>query len=336
MKHCKSIFSSVPYLFLFALAFSVIVQSPSYLKAQQESTPPASSAGVEQPIKGMWVWRSQWFETAEARQALIAFAQEHDINRLMVQIHRDRSGDELNLRFPSELTALLQLASTHNIAVEALDGDPAMATAANQTQSLSMLGKIIDFNQQLPESQRFAGIHYDIEPYVGSMRQAWQDPAQRPMVMRDLIAFLHRARAELVSRGSQMTLAADIPFWYDSGKYDLTLAGRTAAFHVFIQDACDYVGIMSYRRKMAGSNSVLSVIENEQRYAASVGKVICASLETVKLSEDPVISFFGLPADALWSARAELLATAGNQPGFGGVLLHSYRGLQELIEASEK
>lgn len=293
--------------------------------------PPASPKGIQ----GMWVWRQQWYSNAQERAALLAFCQRWGINRLLVQVHLDRQAQPMTFRDPEALARLLADAADLGIAVEALDGAPEMAAESNQPAAMATLDAILAFNASLPPGRRFVGIHYDIEPYVSPTWKAGQP--QRQQMMRDLLTFYHAVRDKLDREAPGMTLAADIPMWYDHKTQPddscmIEFNGQLKNLHQHIQDVCDYVGIMSYRRHALGSNSVVHHVSAELDYAEQIGKTICPALETIELKSEPQITFFGTSASEFWMQHNLVRQTLNDRPGFGGMLTHSYRGLRDLLE----
>jgi hypothetical protein len=83
---------------------------------------------------------------------------------------------------------------------------------------------------------------------------------------------------------------------------------------------------MSYRRS---ARKVLDCVENERRYAKEINKVIFPSLETVKLKQDPHVSFWGLTSQEFWNVVPQLLEIARADPAMGGVMIHCYRSFVE-------
>lgn len=287
-------------------------------------------------IQGLWVWRGRWITKPADRAELVAFCKRLGINRLLVQ-GSFIAGAEGNptLEFPSELRALIVDAATQGIAVEALDGARDMAVRENWPQTLAKLDALLAFNRTLPVGAKLAGIHYDIEPYL--MKEWKQGAAQRQTLMLDLLAFLDEAKKRIAQAGSQLTLAADIPFWYDN-KTELgdsclvEYNGQAKNLHQHIQDLCDYVGVMSYRRRATGGNSVEQIIENEINYAAQIGKFVVPALETIELKDDPQISFFGSTPEEFWKAHNQVRAALDQHPAFGGMFTHSYSGMRDLYD----
>lgn len=322
---------STPVLAILILCFC----APAW--AENPAMSPPNTQPTTQPstlTQGMWVWHESDFNTDQAQEQLLDFCERFGFNRIFVQIHADDQAPTYTIRYPKELTRLVAQATERGIAVEALDGAHDMAYKQHQPTTLAMLDALIDLNQSMPVGQRFVGIHYDIEPYVGDEWKASQQ--SRDAVMLDLLTFYQLARQKLNDRGSDMTLACDIPMWYDAKtKPDdhctVTFNGETKNLHQHIQDLCDFIGIMSYRQHALGSNSVTEHIANELAYAQSIGKQVFAGLETVELKDTPQITFFGKTPDDLWKQHALLKQHHANHPAFGGVFIHSYCGLRHLL-----
>lgn len=298
----------------------------------EASRAPADPAGIQ----GLWVWQERWYAQPDQRAALLDFCDRHGFNRLLVQVHLDHANGRPAFRHPDGYRALVIDAAARGIAVEALDGAKDMAMRENWPRTLAILDAILAFNRTLPDDARLAGIHYDIEPYI---MDAWeQSDAQRQAIMLDLLAYYDEAKKRLAEDGAGLTLAADIPFWYDNKTEPgdscvVAYNGRTKNLHQHIQDICDYIGIMSYRRSATGDNGVVQVVQSEIDYAAEIGKVVTPALETIELKDVPQITFFGATPEEFWRVHNEVRAALGDHPGFGGMLTHSYRGARELFDS---
>ena len=324
--------SALAVTLLFALALTLM---PHASAASTTGTADAARTARPSPsIQGMWVWQSKWYVDPDQRRALLAFCETHGYNLLMVQVHLTGPRDQPVFEYPDEYRALVIEAARRDIAVEVLDGEKNMAMRKNWPRTLWILDRVLEFNAALPEDAKLAGIHYDIEPYI---MDAWKnDPAARRQIMLDLLAYYDQAKARIEASQQDLTLAADIPFWYDNKVAPddhciVTYRGQTKNLHEHIQDICDYIGIMSYRRHAVGHNSVTAVVENELAYAEKIGKFVTPALETIQLDEAPTISFFGLSADRYWQTHRQVEQTLADRPGFGGMLSHCYRGLRDLL-----
>lgn len=286
-------------------------------------------------IRGLWVWHDIAVATDHEQDRLLDFCQRHDFNLLLMQVHDIKGAPTYTIKYPEQLARLIREAVKRGITVEALDGAKDMAVAANQAETLAKLDVLIDFNQSLPEDARFAGIHYDIEPYL---MDGWKQGMEaRTVIMRDLLDCYTLARKKLEERGSSMHLACDIPMWYDlktapDDNCIITYNGQTKNLHQHIQDICDYIGIMSYRTHAVGSNSVTEHVANELAYAESIGKRVCAALEVSKLENTPQISFYGSSPETFLEQYNLIRETLADRPGYGGVLIQSCRALRNLLD----
>lgn len=311
----------------------LLLSAPLNLTAAESASPNANAPAIQ----GLWVWRSEGYRTAEQRGELLDFCEQYGFNRLLVQVHLDRQGDQLAMRYPQAYRSLIVEAAARGIAVEALDGAKDMAMRENWPQTLQILDLILAFNDSLPDDAKLAGVHYDIEPYI--MDEWKQSDEQRQQIMHDLLAFYVQARERIDAKGDGMTLACDIPFWYDNkttpgDNCTIEFNGETKNLHEHIQDICDYIGIMSYRRHATGRNSVTAVVEKELAYADQIGKFVTPALETIQLRDVPQITFYGQSPEQFWQTKQQVESTLEDHPGFGGVLIHCYYGARDLLESN--
>ncbi|MCC6579460.1 MAG: hypothetical protein IT440_03405 [Phycisphaeraceae bacterium] len=327
MKHFLRILSTIVVL-------GAYVQLASIANAAEPVSP-------AKPIFGMWVWKSQYITDPVQRKEMLDFSVEHGFNLLLMQIHLEpgsyKAGKPV-IQYPRELTALVSEAADRNIAVEALYGEPDGAEPAQQPGMYALVDAILALNRQMPEGKRFTGIHLDIEPYV---MPSWKAGENRESAMRNLLTVLTEVRRRIAAGGMAMTLAQDIPFWYNSKTTPdysciITWNGTEKNFHQHIQDITDYVGIMSYRQRGVGDNSAVSVSKEELEYARGIGKTVCIGLETGQQKETPQITFFGKPASYFWEQRDLIRKELASDPACAGILVHCYSHFRKLLAADAK
>jgi hypothetical protein len=275
---------------------------------------------------GMWVWSSSSFLTWEARQQLVQFCVKHQITHLDVHTRMTHDSNKPVLKDAEAFKDLIVLAGQHNITIAALRGNPKMFFSENHERTLRELRAIIAFSETLPQETLFKGIKYDVEPYCTKKWKAG-GPLVYPII-HDYLTLLRKARSILGKEAPRLWLAADTPFWWDKDNFALEFDGKRKRFNEHVQDLTDYITIMSYRRS---SRKVLDCVESERRYAQQIKKVIFPSLETVKLKQDPHVSFWGLPNEELWKVVPELLEAAKRDAAIGGVMIHCYRSLFEKL-----
>jgi hypothetical protein len=273
---------------------------------------------------GMWVWLESAYSTDEARQKLVRFCVEHQINHLDVYVTMCGDKEKPIVQNAEALRNLIVLAGMHNITTAALRGNPEMFFWQNDEQALWELRAIIAFYETLPPDNLFEGIKYDVEPY---RTKEWEAGGEsRKKVMFDYLTFLRKARDLLHKEEPCLWLAADTPFWWDKDAFVMEFEGKTKRFSEHVQDLTDFIVVMSYRRSV---EKVMDCVVNERRYAREINKVIFLSLETVKLKQDPYISFWGLTIREFWNAVSQLLEIAKTDPATGGVVIHCYRSFIE-------
>ncbi len=293
----------------------------------------ATASLKQDPIQGLWVWRFEWIATPESREELLGFCEKHGYNLVLMQVHLDDNSGTPVFRDPVAMRKLVIDAAARGIAVEALNGEKSMALEENWPRTLAILDAILTFNETLPDNAKLAGVHYDIEPYL---LPEWKEGGEKRLkIMEDLLAFYVLAKAKIERQG--MALACDIPFWFDEKVSEgdsciLEFNSETKNLHQHIQDLCDYVGIMSYRRHATGNNSVTQHVESELAYAEKIGKLVMTALETVELKDVPQITFYGQPEEDFWNTQAEVIEALKDRPGFGGMLTHCWSGMREMME----
>jgi hypothetical protein len=276
---------------------------------------------------GMWVWSESAFSTDEARQKLIRFCVAHQISHLDVHVKPANREEKPIVASLDAFKALVLSAGQHHITIAALRGSPGMFFPENHGEALSELRAIIAFSRTLPAGSAFKGIKYDVEPYRTKEWKAKGD--SRQVVIDGYLSFLRKARDLLLMEAPHLWLAADTPFWWDKDELMTEFEGKTKRLSEHVQDLTDYITIMSYRRNVS---VVISSVENERRYAKEIQKVIFPSLETVRLKQDPEISFWGLTREEFWDVVPQLLKIAETDPAIGGVMIHCYRSLIEKFD----
>lgn len=282
---------------------------------------------------GLWVWPRNVVKNAAERDALLAFCEKNGITRLLVQVHFNKEASPPELAYPAEMQDLLSKASEKGIAVEALDGAPEMGLEAQRAKTLAYLDAVLKFHQQQPKGKGFAGVHYDIEPHLS---QRWRDGDEKSVSLETL-GTMQEIQKHVKAADPSLLLAYDIPMWFDARGDGLTVEfnGSSKNLHQHIQDLSDYVGIMSYRLQATGSNSVSAVCEQELAYAEKTGKKLYASLETGQLKDEPTITFYGRTPEEFLKVKEEIFAKMSESPAFGGVLLHHYGAVRDLIEGTK-
>jgi hypothetical protein len=281
---------------------------------------------------GMWVWHRADVVEPARRAELLAFSQRHGINLLLVQIRFTGRGEARTMTDTDAMSAFLREAHAAGIRVEALDGRTDMAFETNRPETLRALRSFLAFHKMQPAGAGFAGIHYDIEPYLTPRWKSGDESG----IIRETLDTMAAIYPLVKAADPALTVAYDIPFWYDAHEeYAVEFNGAKKNFYQHIQDLSDYIGVMSYRRKATGPNSVTYHCTAELANGRKIGKPVYPSLETVELKRWPESTFYGQPAAEFLRTLDEVRSALRDDPAFGGVLLHQYRTLRLLLEGEE-
>ena len=291
------------------------------------------------PIRGMWVWDFEAYETRKERERLIDLCRLEGITLLLVQVHYRT---DPNTKLPTGMQDsqaygdLIQECRKTGIAVEALEGDSHWAIKAGQADFWPKLTIILDWYKSQPANRRFAGLHLDVEPYL--LKDF--DTPYKLQILREYVEFMAKVRNRVKKVSPDLIFAADIPFWYDVYPEDEYLNHCVVEFNgvkkstsSHIQDICDYIGIMSYRRHAVGENSIFDISVGEMNYAEKIGKKVFLGVETMPDQDPAYISFWGTNIPWFRKQIGLLEQTCAKQKGFGGILIHHYVSYRLLLES---
>ena len=227
---------------------------------------PDSSARLpaQGSLRGIWVWQSVYIESDTEQDRMLAFFKTQGLNRMLLQVpwvKGSMAAGTPAVDLQSQLGKLLDKAAAQGIAVEALDGSPAMGRKAHWETTAKSVDAILAFNKTRPAGAKFVGLHWDIEPYVMA---EWKTP-ERTAIMTEYLDCLDQTKKALRAADPAMLLAVDIPMWYDvadepGNSCRVTWHGAEKSLDQHTLDVCDYVGIMSYRRHATGPNGVVEMV----------------------------------------------------------------------------
>lgn len=252
--------------------------------------------------KATWLWHTS--QIGEKPQEILSFLDAHHVDTLYLQIHAG---------MPQEIyRQFIQQAGQLGIEVYALDGAPHWAI--EQKPVLDFFDWLEDYQSRSEKSERFAGVHLDVEPYILGQ---WSTDYQKTVdSYQDMVLF---AAAESDSLGMEFSL--DMPFWFDQRLYHNPYG--EGILSEWLIDQADSVTIMAYRNKANGRNGMIRLAQSEVDYAESAGKRIRVAAETGKSSEGAHLSFYGMD-DNYMEEQLKMTEQAFNHTdSFSGLAIHS-------------
>jgi hypothetical protein len=297
---------------------------------QPTTTNVESTAAISRPL-GTWVWtKSSWFEPAE-RETLFRFLKDHGISVMLVQIHTDYAGSQATLKYPEQLAAVLHQAAQQGVTVHALDGDPRFIYPPWPEKLAGQIAAIGEFNAHQPPSERFVGVHYDIEPYT--LPDWKKDLDSRIEVCKAYVTTLGRLAP--VARGHGLEFSVDIPTWFGTSE-DLKpfeMDGHSGTLLDHVAGVVDWFGIMAYRNRASGPDSILSISQNNVNVMEKLGKKVWIGVETGpnQGGDPPKITFRNQPVASFDHALKEVDASLAPRTSYAGILIHCYERYQEYL-----
>jgi hypothetical protein len=128
---------------------------------------------------------------------------------------------------------------------------------------------------------------------------------------------------------ASLAVGPAIPFWLDGIELARNGARRPVSEHAI--DLFDYVALMDYRHKAAGSDSILSHAASEIAYADRVGKKVVIGLE-VSPNELDKVTFDRVGPKVFEQAVGTVEQALHGDPSFAGFAIHHYRTYRNWIE----
>lgn len=295
--------------------------------------PISAMAGISRAV---WTWEAESYamvkDPAVAREAVIYLQSQHiDTVYLYADAYQ---GHNLIVEHPELYRAFIERLHRQHMKVYALLGSSYLHTEqyvlpAYRKQAEDMFRRVVQYNAAAPATARFDGANLDIEPHI---LDEWNDDTRQ----RLLAGFLDMGDALMaIKREYHATLAVGpaIPFWLDGIELEWKGVKRPVSEHVIA--LFDYVALMDYRHKAAGSDSILSLAASEIAYADRIGKKVVIGLE-VSPNELEKVTFDKAGPKVFEQALRTVELALHDHPSFAGFAIHHYRTYRNWIARNRK
>lgn len=255
---------------------------------------------LQATTRATWLWDAS--SLLDDPQGTLDFLMHKNINKVYVQI--DRSLDV------AVYAQFIESATTAGIQVYALDGAPAWV-APKGHESLSLLVDwLTRFQQQHTSSEQFSGIHLDVEPYLYS---GWRK--NQAVTIERYQALLLQAKQS--AHAMQLSIEADLPFWFDEVPYNNRYGKGNLAEWAIIHT--DSVTLMAYRDS---ATAITEIVKTEITYGSIYKKPIVIGVETMKSDEGNYLSFHE-EGEAYMNMQLQMVALFyAPFEGYGGLAVH--------------
>lgn len=254
---------------------------------------------LQPTVRATWLWDAATLR--DAPQETLDFLKQKNINKVYVQIDRSLS--------TTVYGNFIQAANTSGIQVYALDGAPDWVAPKN-TSLRELTDWLAHFQRHSHPSQQFSGIHLDVEPYLYS---GWRTH-QAAVVERYQKLLL---QAKQSAHSMQLSIEADLPFWFDEVAFTNRYGSGTLAEWAIIHT--DSVTLMAYRDS---ATAITEIVKTEIAFGAQYKKPVVIGVETMKSSEGDHVSFYE-EGEAQMNMQLQMVsAFFAPFEGYGGLAIH--------------
>lgn len=250
-----------------------------------------------------WMWNTN--EIVTMPDSVLSFAQNNGAKTIYLQV---------NYSIPNEkYKTFISKATSLGINVEALEGAPSWALDSGASYRSNFIAWVSQYQASCASSERFSGIHLDIEPYLNLL---WSNKLSSAVYQYQKAISFFKQEASIL--GIEFT--ADIPFWFDTINYK-NKNGK-GQLYKWVIDNTDSIAIMSYRDLALGDNGIFALVKNELDYAQLNGKSVMIGIETENTSEGDFLTFYGQTISEM-DAQLDLVYQLANEySSFGGFSIH--------------
>lgn len=230
-----------------------------------------------------------------------------------------------------QMRRFVATATGYGLSVQALGGGPNWFGDDRRYLGQLLVELVGDYNTRVGRSERFRGVHLDLEPYT---LPGWLHPDHVEDNLSEYLTTIEGIvdtyRSELgrsANRGLQLGFA--VPFWFDAagdapGPVDFAGATKPAVHHLIdlIADLPGaYLVVMSYRNFTRTSDGSIAHARDEFRYAAMVGarSGLIVGQQYGPAPGEPHTTFNGQPRSVFRRAAAEIALAFRRYPQFRGL-----------------
>jgi hypothetical protein len=290
-----------------ALSLSVVVIIGSLLAGAAMKSPATH--------KGTWIWNTPTIMTQ--RDEILRFSRQNGVTHIYLYVDRTKMA-------PKDYTHFIKEASTHQIKVEALAGDPTWGKREQRKHIEEFIAWVASYNTNVNEDERFSGIHLDIEPYLLPEWETNQD-----LVVEEWLSNLEYAANQAGGLGAMM-ISLDVPFWI----HKIDVPGYTD-YDVsdWMLKRFDTIVLMDYRDTAVGIDGIVSNALPIVDKASETRKSVIVGVEIAPNNDADKTTFHQEGATVMEQELEITRRHLEKYAGFHGVAIH---GFPEWVSAESK
>ncbi len=230
--------------------------------------------------------------------------------------------------YGDSLAQFIAKANAKGIAVYAEAGWKDWAESGKRGKAISILNYVASFNAA--RNTKFAGVQYDIEPYLLSTYEK-----NKATVLANYVN--HVAEIVAANQALGLTLEFVIPHFYDCAQKwtpNITYGGKSDCTFNHLLTILDKspnstISIMAYRNFADGNNGVTKLVSEELKQALGRPTKIIIAQETGDV--DPAyVTYHATSKQYMFSEIAKVLNSVGSMNSFAGIAMHYIDPFTEL------
>ncbi|MGE7947657.1 amidase [Lysinibacillus sp. NPDC093688] len=250
--------------------------------------------------KATWLWDTT--KIVEDESGVLSFLEDKQVKKLYLQINSDIASNDYK--------SFINKATTKGIKVYALDGAASWVSEEGYNMQDQLFEWLHTYNGNAATTERFSGVHLDVEPYLNS---GWS--SNQVKTIESYQALLTRAKGD--TDQLQLPLEVDMPFWFDEVSYNNQFGQGLLADWVI--DQVESVSIMAYRD---AAKDIIKIVEHEIDYAKKVNKSIVIGVETGASDEGEKITFYDDGEAYMNKQLAQVQKQYANKTSYNGFAIH--------------
>ncbi|WP_137791918.1 amidase [Bacillus sp. E(2018)] len=260
-----------------------------------------------------YLWHTNKIVTE--KKDVLNFLQRKSVHTLYLQIDPDLQ--------MSKYQEFIKEAHRIGVRVQALDGAPDWIDP-NHRGPEQFMNWLANYQAKASNSEKFSGVHLDIEPYTIS---EWN--TDNDLIVNQYQDLLNHIK--LFANQINLPLYADIPFWFDVHFYSNKTFGKGRLSEWVIRNT-DGISIMAYRNFTEGQNEIVALTASEVRYAKQMSKKVVIAIETNQIDDVPYLSFSHLTQQDMYHTLTKVNDHYYKEKSFDGFAIHHYSSWKQLTD----
>jgi hypothetical protein len=282
--------------------------------------------------RAIWIWESDTYQILENenfKEKALQFLKEKRIKRVFIYADAYQ-GRNVILTNPELYRRLISDMHKQGFSVYALLGSAYLRTQEyiypeKRRLALEMFQRILDYNYNSQDTEKFDGVNFDIEPHL---LKEWKKQEILLLTWFVDLSFIY-AKLKEASR-LNLNIGPAIPFWFDS--IEIEWSGKKKKVSEHLQDIYDYTALMDYRNRAEGNDGIIAHAKNEIEYSTLIKKKVMIGVETLPDDEFPKVTFYNLDESALERELKITEEAYKTSPAFDGFVIHHFSSYKKWLE----